>query len=143
MFYLLSISLCCAVFFIVLLGSSALCVWAGRLSRAATSSLAPATAANLLFTVRILPVLLALLATFGFVLPALLKFEPRSTSELVGWPLLGLAILGAIALIVMSVRAARIIRSTRLVAADWGRRSKRLLLGNTNLPVYCLNGSGS
>ena len=142
MFYLLSISLCCAVFFMVFAATSVICIWAGRLARPAASALAPTTAANLLFTIRILPVLLASLATFGFVLPALLKFEPRSTSELVGWPLLGLAILGAIALIVMSVRAANIIRSTRLVAATWRRHSKKLLLENIDVPVYCLEGAG-
>jgi beta-lactamase regulating signal transducer with metallopeptidase domain len=61
----------------------------------------------------------------------------------VGWPLLGLAILGAIAIIVMSVRAANIIRSTRLVAASWRQHSKKLLLENIDVPVYCLNGTGS
>jgi beta-lactamase regulating signal transducer with metallopeptidase domain len=142
MFYLLSISLCCAIFFMAFAATSVVCMWAGRLARPAASALAPTTAANLLFTIRILPVLLASLATFGFVLPALLKFEPRSTSELVGWPLLGLAILGAIALIVMSVRAATILRSTRLVAATWRRHSKKLLLENIDVPVYCLNGPG-
>jgi beta-lactamase regulating signal transducer with metallopeptidase domain len=141
MFYLLSISLCCAVFFIVLVGGSALCMWMGRLSRPAVSSLAPTTAANLLFTIRILPVFLASLATFGFVLPALLKFEPRSTGELVGWPLLGLAILGGCVLVVMSIRVATILRSTRLVAVNWALRSKKLRLENTDVPVYCLDGS--
>ena len=136
MFYLLSISLCCAVWFMVFATAYALCMWTGRLARPAASSLAPATVANLLFAIRILPVSLASLVTFGFVLPALLKFEPRSTSEPVGWPLLGLATLGAIALIVMSLRAVNIIRSTRLVAAAWRRHSKRLLLKNIDTPVY-------
>jgi Zn-dependent protease with chaperone function len=138
MFYLLSISLCCAVLFIVFAGTSMLCVWACRLSRSAISSLAPATVANMLFTIRLLPMLMAALATFGFVLPALLKFEPRSTSELVSWPLLGLAILGGSVEIMMSVRAATILRSTRLVAVNWRRYSKRLLLENIDFPVYCL-----
>jgi Zn-dependent protease with chaperone function len=143
MFYLLSISLCCAVFFVVLAGSSALCMWAGRLSRAAVSSLAPTTAANLLFTIRILPAFLASVATFGFVLPALLKFEPRSTGELVGWPLLALAILGCAVLILMLVRAATILLSTRLVGAKWRRYSKKLRLENIDVPVYCLDCAGS
>ncbi|HEY2115064.1 MAG TPA: M56 family metallopeptidase [Candidatus Angelobacter sp.] len=143
MFYLLSISLCCAVFFIVLAGSSALCMWAGRLSLPAASSLTSTTAANLLFTIRILPVFLASLATFGFVLPALLKFEPRSTGELVGWPLFGLAILGCAVLIVMLIRTATILRSTRLVGAKWRRHSKKLSLENTDVPVYCLDDAGA
>lgn len=142
MFYLLSISLCCAVWFMVFASASVLCMWTDRLARPAASSLAPATVANLLFAIRILPVSLASLVTFGFVLPALLKFEPRSTSELVGWPLLGLAVLGALALIVMSVRAVNIIRSTRSVAAAWRRHSKRLLLKSIDIPVYCLDGVG-
>ncbi len=105
--------------------------------------LAPTTVANLLFTIRILPVLLASLVTFGFVLPALLKFEPRSTSEFVGWPLGGLAILGAVIVIVMLVRAATIVRSTTIVAATWRRHSKELRLRNIDVPVYCLDNVGS
>ncbi|HEY2914721.1 MAG TPA: hypothetical protein VGK21_15255 [Candidatus Angelobacter sp.] len=143
MFYLLSISLCCAVFFIVLAGSSALCAWACRLLRRAASSLVPTTAANLLFTIRTLPVFLALLATFGFVLPALLKFEPRSTGELVGWPLLALAILGGAVLIVMLLRAATILGATWLVGAKWRHHSTRLRLENTDVPVYCLDDAGA
>lgn len=143
MFYLLSISLCCAVFFIVLAVSSALCGWTGRLLRRDAPSLVPTTAANLLFTIRILPLFLALLATFGFVLPALLKFEPRSTGELVGWPLLALAILGCSVLIVMLARAATILWATRLVGAKWRRHSKKLSLKNTDVPVYCLDNAGA
>jgi Zn-dependent protease with chaperone function len=142
-FYLLSISLCCAVFFIVLAGTSALCLCARRLSRPAASSLTPIAAANLLFTMRILPVFLASLATFGFVLPALLKFEPRSTGELVGWPLLGLAILGGVIVMVMLVRAATVLLFTRIVEAKWHRHSKKLLLENIDVPVYCLDGTGA
>lgn len=143
MFYLLSISLCCAVFFIVLAGTSVLCMWGSRLARPAVSSLAPAVAANLLFTIRILPVFLASVVTFGFVLPALLKFEPRSTGEFVGWPLLVLAMLGALALVTLLVRAATIVRSTRLVEAAWRRHSKQLLLKNIDVPIYCLDSIGA
>src|ERR1041385_9353867 len=137
MFYLLSISLCCAVFFIVLAVSSALCAWAGRFLRRDAPALVPTTAPNLLFPIRMLPLFLASLATFGFVLPALLKFEPRSTGEPVGWPLLALAILGGCVLLVMLVRAATILRSTRRVAANWRRRSTKLRLESADVPVYC------
>jgi Zn-dependent protease with chaperone function len=142
MFYLLSIALCCAVLFIVLAITSVLCTWIGRLCRPAVSSLAPATAANLLFTIRILPVLLAGVVTFGFALPALVKFEPRSTSELVGWRLLALAVLGALALIMMAARAVNIMRSTRLVRTNWFRHSEKLPLDDAGVPVYCLDGDG-
>jgi beta-lactamase regulating signal transducer with metallopeptidase domain len=138
MFYLLSIALCCAVLFIVLAGTSAVSIWVGRLLRPAASSLAPATAANLLFTIRILPVFLASVATFGFVLPALLKFEPRSTSELVGWRLLLLAVPGSVLIAMMALRAINIIRSTRLVRVNWSSRSEKLPLQVTDVPVYCL-----
>jgi Zn-dependent protease with chaperone function len=143
MFYLLSITLCCAVLFMVFAVTSVICMWLGRLARPAFSALVPATVANLLFTIRILPVVLASLATFGFVLPALLRFEPRSTSEFVGWPLGGLAILGAVVVIMMLVRAATIIRSTSIVGATWRRHSKKLLVENINVTVYCLDNFGS
>jgi beta-lactamase regulating signal transducer with metallopeptidase domain len=143
MFYLLSISLCCAVFFIVLAGSSALCAWAGRFLRRDAPSLVPTTAANLLFTIRTLPLFLASLATLGFVLPALLKFEPRSTGELVGWPLLVLAILGCAVFLMMLARATTILWATRSVGAKWRRHSKKLSLENTDVPVYCLDDVGT
>jgi beta-lactamase regulating signal transducer with metallopeptidase domain len=71
------------------------------------------------------------------------KFEPRATSELVGWRLLTFAVLGSLVLIMMAVRAIKIIRSTRLVRASWSRRSEKLCLENTDVPVYCLDVSGS
>jgi len=143
MFYLLSISLCCAVFFIVVAGSFALCAWVSRLLQREAPTLVSTTAANLLFTIRILPVFLASLATLGFVLPALLEFEPRSTAELVGWPLLALAILGCAVVTVMLVRVATILGATWLVAAKWRRHSTKLRLENIDVPVYCLDDAGS
>jgi beta-lactamase regulating signal transducer with metallopeptidase domain len=41
----------------------------------------------------------------------------------------------------MLVRAATILWSTKLVAANWGRRSQKLGLENTDVPVYCLDGA--
>ncbi len=140
MFYALCIALCLATLFIVMTGSGlmcAVCLWLLRpLLRRAT----PRTSASLLFMVRTLPLLLAILVTFGFVLPAFLKFEPRSTGELMGGPLLGLAALGTCMLIVMGVRGVRLVWATRQAQRQWQMASTRLHIRGIGVPLYRVDG---
>src|SRR5438045_3755585 len=123
MFYTLCIALCLATLFIVMTGAGMMCACCLWLLRPFLRWAAPRTSANLLFTIRALPLLLAFLVTFGFVLPAFLKFEPRSTGELMGWPLLVLAALGASALLVMGTRGLRLVWATRQAQRQWSMAS--------------------
>src|SRR5205807_9913672 len=111
MFYALCAALCLAALFLVLAGAALICALALRLFRPLLRRAGHRTFANSVFTLRALPLLLALVVTFGFVLPAFLKFEPRSTGELMSWPLLALAALGALVLLVLGMRSLRLIRA--------------------------------
>jgi Zn-dependent protease with chaperone function len=143
MFYILCIALCLAAMFLVLAGMSMLCLWSWRFLRLLVLSSAPSTAANLLFAIRVLPLLLAFLVTFGLALPAFVKFEPRSTSEMMSLRLLVLAAFGAFALLAMGIRVVKIVRATTAVQEQWRRRSKKLHVEGMNIPVYCLDGPRS
>jgi Zn-dependent protease with chaperone function len=145
MFYTLAISVCLAVLFLVLA-----CVWLlGWILRRKVAALlrfrTPAAAANVLFAARILPCFLAFGLTMGLVLPAYLKFEPRSTGEVMSSKLLLLAMAGAGTLIVMAVRGARILRATAGAEKRWregseGCEERHVSLGGSRVPLHCVNG---
>jgi Zn-dependent protease with chaperone function len=136
MFYVLCFALCLAVLFIVMTSTGLVCMGCLRLLRPWLRQAAPRLSANLLFTIRALPLLLAFLVTFGFVLPAFLKFEPRSTRELMGWPLMGLAVLGASVLLMIGTRGLRLISATRQVQRQWRLAATRLHVTGIDVPLY-------
>lgn len=140
MFYMLCVTLCLAVLFMVMAGASLVCTALLRLLRPLLRQATPRLAANLLFTIRALPLLLAFAVTFGFVLPAFLKFEPRSTRELMGWPLMGLSILGCSLVLAIATRSFRLISGTRRVQKAWQLASKRLHVPGIDVPLYEVNG---
>ena len=143
MFYVLCIALCLAALFLVTAGASMVCVLGLWLLRPLLRRAAPRTAANLLFAIRAMPLLLAVLVTFGFVLPAFLKFEPRSTGELMGWQLLWLAVLGAWVLLVIGTRGLRLVWATRHAQRQWRMASTRLRIPGINVPLYRVEGSSA
>ncbi len=143
MFYILCLVLCLAVLFLAMAGMSMLCMLGARLLGPLVYSLAPARIANRLFFIRMLPLFFACMVTFGFALPAFVKFEPYSTGEMVSLRLLVLGALGAFALVAMAVRAAIIVRATALVQQQWRGHSEKLYFKGMNVPVYCLDGPHS
>jgi hypothetical protein len=72
-----------------------------------------------------------------------MKFEPRSTSEMMSLRLLVLGALGAFALVAMGIRAVKTLRATMLVRKQWRRSSKKLPIEGMDTPVYCLDGPRS
>lgn len=148
MFYALCIALCLAAMFLVMASTNMLCMaawWLLRpvLRRVGLRHIGPAASANLLFTIRALPLLLAFLVTFGFVLPAFLMFEPRSTGELMSRPLLVLAALGALVLLVMGIRGLRLAWATMLAQREWRIASRELHVHGIDAPVYRVAGSSA
>src|SRR5438552_9960279 len=140
MFYALCVALCLAVLFLVMTSAGLVCSVCSWLHRSRLRQAAPRLSANLLFTIRALPLLLACLVTFGLVLPAFLKFEPRSTGELMGWPLLGLAVLGASVMLVIGTRCLRLISATRQVQRQWRLAATRLKVPGIDVPLYQVDG---
>ncbi|HEY6308588.1 MAG TPA: M56 family metallopeptidase [Candidatus Angelobacter sp.] len=141
MFYALAVCVCLAVLFLVLA-----CVWVvGWILRGKVAALlrfrAPA-AANVLFAARILPCFLAFSVTLGLVLPAFLKFEPSSTSEVIGAKLLLLAAAGAVILMVVAIRGARVLSATAGAEKRWraGCEERWVSIGGSRVPLHYVNG---
>jgi hypothetical protein len=142
-FYALAICVCLAVMFLAWVVVSLL-LWLLRgIFTALLRSWAPETAARVLFTFRILPVLLALGLTLGLALPAFLEFEPRYTSETMRAKLLLLSAAGAITLMAMAIRGLRVLQATRRAERIWraGCEENRVNAAGTQLPLYYVEGS--
>ena len=96
--------LCLSSFFLVhVFAAFAVSFFAPRAIRLA-NGMGAKTAANWLFTLRLLPVGAGLLAVLGFCIPSYLWLEPRRNVESVGLLCLFLAIFGAAALVESSAR---------------------------------------
>ena len=136
MFTMLAIALCLAVMFLVLTGASVLSTAASRLLLSSMRSATPGTKANLLFALRLLPLALACVVTFGLALPSFLEFEPSSTKEGMGFRLIALAILGAVLLLGMMARGIRILHTTGQAKRRWRMRSERIDVSALQAQVY-------
>ncbi len=121
MFYALAICVCLAALFLVLACATVVSRALSRTVAAMVHSRTPATAANMLFALRALPLLLALGLTLGLVLPAFLKFEPRATGEALSARLLLLSLAGAMVLVAMTVRGLRLLHATAQAERTWRR----------------------
>lgn len=141
MYYALCLALCLAVMFLVATGTLMICM--AGLRYLDLRRVSPSMRASILFMIRALPVALAAIVAFGFALPAFLRFEPESSNEFVGTRLLALASMGAFLLAAMLVRAIRILLATMILRNQWSARCERLAVANVDLPVYCIEGSGT
>lgn len=141
MFYVLCAALCLSVLFVVTVGTSALCLLAARYLSHGLESIKPRTAANLLFAIRMLPFVAACVVAFGFVLPAFLKLEPRSTTEGMSLKLASLALAGASLIVILAMRIARSLRATAQVERDWRGRSQELWMAGFRAPLYRVEGA--
>jgi hypothetical protein len=136
MFYVLAAALCLAVFLLVMAGAVLVCHAGLRLARPIMASWAPRNAANLTFSLQVLPFVLASMAALGIALPAFLKFEPRASGELLSAKLVLLATGGALVVAVMAVRAIWAWLATARTVARWRTFSTELHLPGSGVPVY-------
>jgi Zn-dependent protease with chaperone function len=138
MFYLLCVSICFAVMFIVLAAASFASLPLQRILVGASSRRSPRTTANLIFIVRILPSLVAAIAALGLALPAFLEYEPSRTAETPGFPLLLLAAFGAMGVAIALVRCWRILRRTGRMQNEWIQQAECISLYRDKVPLYRL-----
>ena len=143
MFYLLCVSLCLAVMFIVVVAATLALLPLQRIVVHTKCRRRPGTTANLIFIVRILPFLLGVIAALGLTLPAFLKFEPSHTTEMPGLPLLLLAASGALIVVIALLRCWQILRATSTMQDQWLRQAEDVSVYNDGIPVYRLEGSSS
>jgi len=100
---------------------------------------APAPRARLLFNLRMLPGVCAVLVAFGIALPIFLWFEDAGTTESVSRTLGVLSFAGAGLLLRASWRAAAAWQSTARVLDDWRRRGRALDGLDAPLPAYAID----
>lgn len=143
MFYDLATALCLAVMLLVLVSASLLCAPLLRLVLKAFRSATPGRKANLLFSLRLLPLALACVVTFGLALPSFLEFEPSSTREGMSLRLMTLAIFGALLLAGMLARGVNILRATREAHRGWRAHSEKIDIPALHLPVYRVENGAS
>jgi hypothetical protein len=139
MFYMLGVAICLAVLFLLIAGTLLFLVPACRLVSKSANSASPDRVARWFFTVRMAPLLVSCVVTFGFVLPAFFKFEPRSTGETMGLRLSGLAACGLVVVIAMAVRSVCIALATARTQAQWRRSSRKLYIEGFRFPLYCVD----
>jgi hypothetical protein len=143
MFLLLCFCLVLAVMFMVF-ALTTLASWpALRLLTRLAHHVRAGTAANLLFVFRAIPLVVGVAASLGFVIPAFLEFEPRSTHERLGPMLLLLTGLGLFMIACMGLRCWRILRVTLILQRRWLKNATPLVANFTNIPVFCVNDSAS
>ncbi len=143
MFYTLAICVFLAGLFLVLAFALPASRALRRMAATMVRSRTPAAAANVLFAIRILPLFLALGVSLGLILPAFLRFEPRTTSEAMSARLFLLSFAGALVLTMLAVRGLRVLRATARVERGWRARGEeqRVNVAGSEIPVHYVDGA--
>jgi len=101
-----------------------------------TNSWSAETRARLLFSLRTLPALLALLFVALLLVPSYLAYEPRHTSESVSLKLGLLALLSAAGLAVSLARGIATHRATAKLTSDWLKQGTRIEIAGIAIESY-------
>lgn len=136
MFELLGLSLLLAA--LLTFNSIASLVIAGiwRVAGRATDNWTGAARARLLFGLRVLPALIAVLTVSLLLVPSYLAYEPRHTSESVSFKLGFLALLSATGIAVSIYRGIATNRATRNLTSDWLRQGKPIKIPGIDIRSY-------
>jgi len=94
--------------------------------------------AELLFCLRLFPVVMAVAVTFGFALPSFLLLEPKPTIERPEPGLLLLAFCAAVAIAVFVERAIHLFLTTKRIVGEWSRAAKPLHVAGLSVPIYII-----
>ena len=139
MFELLGLSLLLAA--LLTFNSVATLVIAGlwRLAGRATDNWTAAARARFLFSLRILPAVLAFLTVSLLLIPAYLAHEPRHAAETVSFKLALLAIFSATGIAVSVYRGIGTHRATANLTSDWLRQGKPIRIPGIDIRSYEIN----
>jgi Zn-dependent protease with chaperone function len=96
------------------------------------------TRAELLFALRVTPLLISTLFVATFVLPAYLLHERYGTGEVVSFKLGSLAVLSAAGILLAVSRAVRSWLATRRLLKDWLAAARPITLSAVSIPTYKL-----
>ena len=104
----------------------------GRNTRRYTAT----TRARLLFALRIVPALLAIMVVMFLLVPSYLAYEPRHTNESVSFKLGLLAFVSAVGLSLAIARSIAAWRATARLTADWLRHAERITLPGIAIATF-------
>ena len=107
-----------------------------RLCERRLKNLSAHARAEILFALRALPPVLALICAGILVIPAYIAYEPHSTSEIVSTKLGALAFLSAAGLVFALWRGYRSWYATRYLLRGWLRVSQRLDFHDLTIPTF-------
>ncbi|MDQ2747578.1 MAG: M48 family metalloprotease [Acidobacteriota bacterium] len=93
--------------------------------------------ARLIFSLRTLPLITALLFVCAFLLPSYFLFEPIASDETVSLKLAMLALISAVGVVLALSRVFATWWRTRRLIKEWTRNGEPMVVSNVNLPVYC------
>ena len=136
MFELLGICLALAIFLAVNLAAASLVSLVWRLVRRTAEGWSARLRAQILFTLRLAPSLVGLIAVGLFFLPAYLDYEPRGTSEAVSTKLALFASLSILGLALALWRAARALWITRKLRREWLHTAKEISLPGVSVRAF-------
>jgi Zn-dependent protease with chaperone function len=109
---------------------------AAPLLRRPLQSCSARTRAQIFFSLRVGPAVLALLSVGLFLVPSYVGYEPYGTSEIVSKKLAGLAILSALGVTFALSRAFRSWFATRQLLREWSSSAVLIQIPGTNIPTF-------
>ena len=141
MYFLVAVSLLFTVLLTIGIIAASAFSLAGRVVDSYSERFSANTRVSLLFWFRILPLLVAAVAVFAFVLPAFFLYEPHEPQETVGIKLAAVIFVAMAGLMFALFRLFGSWWRTRRLRTMWGRNATKTTLEGVSLPVYRLDNS--
>src|ERR1041385_2649573 len=135
-FELLGICLALASFFAITLAAAIGVTLVWRVAAQPASRWRAASRAQFIFALRLAPSVLAATAVGVFFLPAYLNYEPRTSSEVVGYKLAGFALLAITGAALAIGRAVSAMIATHRLRRTWLAASKEVSLQGVSVRSY-------
>ena len=136
MYYFLGISLLLAFLLALNAFISAAASLAWRVIEKPTQNYSARRRTQIIFALRVLPFLFAVIFVFGFFAPAYFLFEPHTPKETVTAKIGFLAVLSIIGILAASLRVFGTWWRTHRLVKSWLERSEIVFVENVSLPVY-------
>jgi Zn-dependent protease with chaperone function len=139
MYFLVAVSLLFTVLLTIGIVTASAFSLVGRMVDGYGERFSANTRVSLLFWFRVLPLLIAAIAVFAFVLPAFFLYEPHEPQETVGIKLAAVVLVATAGLTLALFRLFGSWWRTRRLRTLWGRNATRTTLEGVSLPVYRLD----
>lgn len=141
MYYLIAITLSLAVLLVLNFLVSLLATIAWRAFSPLVQNRSAQSRAQLIFGLRIQPMVGTLVVITFFLLPAYFLFEPHTTDEVVSTKLALLAVISAVGIATALRRVFKTMRATSQLVSDWLDHAEELSIPGVAIPVYKISHS--